>query len=153
MNYKIRKAKIEDAKIINSFLTKLINDEKKYDDNINENCIVCKLYENLIEDTQNCILVAEVDKKIIGYLYGYIKNNGDAYINNVAQLEAMFVEKEYRKIGIGNKLITRFKKWSKEQNVKYIELKVCNNNDSAISLYKKNNFEGIKTIMSLKLED
>lgn len=153
MNYVIRKAEMKDSKIANNFLTKLIQDEKKYDNNINENCVVHTLYENFIENEQNCILIAENNEKIIGYLYGFVQNGGDAYIDIVTQLDAMFVDEDYRKLGVGNALIDEFKKWSKQQSAKYIELKVCNNNDNAISLYKKNGFKNVKTIMSLELEN
>ncbi len=40
MNYTIRKAVLEDSADINNLLTLLIRDEKKYDFNINENCVV-----------------------------------------------------------------------------------------------------------------
>lgn len=153
MDFIIRKADVNDAQIANSFLTKLIQDEKKYDKNINENCVVHTLYENFIENEQNCILIAENNGIVMGYLYGFILNGGDAYIDVVTQLDAMFVDEEYRKLGIGNALIDEFKKWSKQKNAKYIELKVCNNNEDAISLYKKNGFENVKTIMSLELGD
>lgn len=151
MKIKIRKASQSDSKILNSFLTKLIQDEKKYDVNINENCVVTYLYENLILSDSNCILVAECENKIVGYLYGYIKENSDAYINPIAQLEAMFVEEEYRNNGIATMLIEVFKEWVKLKNVKYIELKVCNENKNAISLYQKNKFKNTKDIMTVEL--
>lgn len=151
MNYQIRKAKISDVKVINNFLTRLIHDEKKYDNNINEICIVNNFYENIVENPKSCILIAEINDKIIGYLYGFIQNNGDTCINIVTQIDAIFIDEDYRKIGVGNTLIEEFKKWSKQQNAKYIELKVCNNNDIAISLYRKKGFKDFKTIMSLEL--
>ena len=40
MDLKITKSTYEDAKKVNKLLTKLIVDEKKYDENINENCVV-----------------------------------------------------------------------------------------------------------------
>lgn len=153
MDFIIRKAELKDANIVNNFLTKLIKDEKKYDTNINDNFVVHTFYENFIEDEQNCCLIAEYNGKIIGYLYGFVQNNGNIYINIITQLDAMFVDNEYRKLGIGNALIGEFKKWSKEKNAKYIELKVCNNNDNAISLYKKNGFKNAKTIMSVEVSD
>ena len=137
MIFKIRRATLNDSSTINSFLTKLIQDEKKYDVNINENCVVTCLYENLIPYDNNCILVAEYKDKLIGYLYGYIENNGDAYINSIARLEAMFVEEKYRNNGLGTMLIDNFKTWAKSKEAKYVELKVCNENESAIALYKK----------------
>ncbi|MBE6153658.1 MAG: GNAT family N-acetyltransferase [Firmicutes bacterium] len=153
MDFIIRKAELKDANIVNNFLTKLIKDEKKYDTNINDNFVVHTFYENFIEDEQNCCLIAEYNGKIIGYLYGFVQNNGNTYINIITQLDAMFVDNEYRKLGIGNALIGEFKNWSKEKNAKYIELKVCNNNDNAISLYKKNGFKNAKTIMSVEVSD
>lgn len=38
-----------------------------------------------------------------------------------------------------------------ENNVKIIELKVCNNNTSAIKLYKSEGFTEFKTIMRVKI--
>lgn len=151
--FTIRKAQMADVKIANSFLTKLIHDEKKYDSNINENCIISSFYENFVENEQNCILLVEDHTVIIGYLYGFVINGGDAYVDIVTQLDAMFVENNYRNLGVGNALIDEFKKWSKQQGAKYIQLKVCNKNDNAISLYKKNGFESAKTIMLLELEE
>lgn len=40
MNVLIKKATINDVDIANQYLTKLIRDEKQYDKNINENCVV-----------------------------------------------------------------------------------------------------------------
>ena len=151
MKIKIRQATKNDASIVNAFLTRLIQDEKKYDTNINEKCVVTSLYENLIPNDNNCILVAEYEDRIIGYLYGYIEDIGDAYIKSRAQLEAMFVDEKYRNSGIGTMLINDFKIWLKSKNVKYLELKVCNGNKSAIALYNKNGFNNIKRIMMIEL--
>lgn len=152
MNIKIRTAVITDAKVINNFLTRLIHDEKQYDENINEKCIVYSFYENLIENKNNCILIAENnDNMIIGYLYGYVASNGDAYLEKTSQLEAIFVDEKFRGNNIGKKLVNKFILWSKNNNVKYIELKVCNENLGAINLYKKNGFNNIKSIMRLEI--
>ena len=152
MDYIIRKANISDAKRLNELLTKLIRDEKKYDDNINENCAVKSYYEYIIPKEQNIILVAESSNTIVGYLYGYIINDGDTSINNVAKIDALFIEEDYRHLGIATSLINEFKKIIKEDNVKYIEVNVCNNNIEAINTYKNNGFNEIKAItMRVKL--
>ena len=80
-------------------------------------------------------------------------SRGDACINRIAKLEAMFVDEKYRGKGIGVKLIDEFKIWTKEKKCRYIELSVCNENLSAIELYKKEEFKSKKTIMSLDLEE
>ncbi len=149
----IKKATLKDAAVANQFLTKLIHDEKQYDENINENCIVSNCYENFMENENNCILLAIVGNKIVGYLYGYIVDNGDAYLEKVSMLEAMFIEQEYRLQQIGHKLIQEFKNWSRHKKARYMELKVCAQNEIARSLYQKEGFHVVKYVMTTKLEE
>lgn len=153
MDYIIRKATTKDVKDVNTFLSELIKDEKQYDKNINEDFIVQYYYEDFILDNNHCILVAEINKKIVGYLYGFIINSETVYINTAAQLDALYIDKYYRNKGIAQKLIEYFKDWVKTKDAKYIEVKVCNQNSSAVSLYKKENFMEFKSIMSFELKD
>lgn len=154
MEFEIKKVStVEEAKIANEFLTKLIQAEKQYDKNINEKCIVTSLYENFYQNDDVCLLIAKVDNEIKGYLYGFIINGGDAYIKKTAQLEAMFVNEDFRGKKCGSKLIKNFKNWCKSQNITYIELKVCNMNNHARNLYTKEGFLPIKTTMIAELVD
>lgn len=149
MNIIIRKAKIEEANIANSFLTKLIRDEKKYDDNINENIVINNYYENYIDKGNTCLLFALIDNKIVGYIYGFIKNDGNTVINKVALLDALYVDIEYRKLGVATTLINEFKNWFKDI-ANSIEVNVCYQNESAVKLYKKHNF--IETKMTMECD-
>ncbi len=153
MNLIIKKCSYDEAKKANELLTKLIIDEKKYDENINEDCVVKSLYENFYDNDDICLLVAKNGENIIGYIYGYIQNNGDSKIDKVSVLDALFVEENFRSLGVASELIKGFKKWSYNCGVKYIELKVCNENNQAINLYRKSGFLQNKIIMSLKLEE
>lgn len=135
------------------FFTKLIIDEKQHDKKINENCVATSLYEHLIKDSNNLILFAYVNNIVVGYLCGFVKNNGDAYIETVTELEAMYVDSDYRKSGIGNALVNEFKIWLKEKGNKFIELKVCSANINAINLYKQNGFSDFKLVMAYKMKD
>ena len=92
----IRKAVKEDAQTLDYLLTLLIQDEQKYDDNIDENFTVQHFYENYIDDFHKYIIVAEEENKIIGYLYGYQKKDESLH-NKVAVLDALYVEEKYRK--------------------------------------------------------
>lgn len=153
MQFVIEKASLSDAKKVNDLLTKLIIDEKKYDENINRNCIVKSFYEKIYDDQNVCLLVAKTKEKkeIIRYLYGYIRNDGDSTIYKTSVLDALYVEKNYRKIGCGKKLIETFKKWSLNSNARYIELKVCIQNKEAINLYLKEGIFNQKNIMRAKI--
>lgn len=147
MNIIIREANLDDSKIANKFLTKLIVDEKKYNSNINEKCVVKEFYEHFISREGYIMLIAEVDNKIVGYLYGFIENTGDTYINKISKLEALYVEVKYRKHGIAKKLVEEFKKWSIKNEVKCIEVQVCSKNEEAFNLYTKNGYKDIKTTL------
>lgn len=153
MEYKIIRCNYEDVKKVNNLLTKLIKDEKKYDENINEGCVVTSLYENFYDNDDVCLLVAKNDENILGYIYGYIQNNGDAKLEKVSVLDALYVEENVRCNKIGDSLIEEFKKWSYDIGAKYIELKVCNANSNAINLYAKKGFKETKIMMTLKLEE
>lgn len=149
MEVKIRKCKTEETNIANELLTKLIRYEKQFDNNINENCTVNYYYESVINNPSNLILFAQIEEKIIGYIYGFILENGDTTKEKVGQIDALYIEEEYRNMKIGNKLITKFIEWAKEQNVKIIEISVFDTNTKAKKLYTKKNFKQIKTTMKL----
>lgn len=153
MEYKIVRCNYDDAKKANDLLTKLIRDEKKYDKNINEKCVVTSLYENFFNNDDVCLLVAKQGQNVLGYIYGYVQNNGDSKIEKVSSLDALYVEEAARQNKIGDKLIEKFKKWSYDVGAKYIELKVCKDNQKAVNLYKKKGFDETKIIMCLNMED
>ena len=149
MEVKIRKCKTEETNIANELLTKLIRYEKEFDNNINENCTVNYYYESIIDNPSHLILFAETEEKIIGYIYGFIQENGDTTKEKVGQIDALYIEEEYRNMKIGDKLITEFIEWAKEQNVKIIEISVFDTNIKARNLYTKKNFKSVKTTMNL----
>lgn len=154
MNIEILKADSKKMALeANKYLTKLICDEKKYDENINEECVVNSLYDNFYMNDSACILLAKDEEQYVGYLFGTMMDIGDTYIEKKAKLDAMFVDEEYRGNKIGEKLIDEFKIWSKEKGVKYIELTVCNGNSSAINLYKNKGFKDIKITMQYIVEE
>lgn len=148
MDIEILKLKSKEMSLeANKYLTKLIHDEKKYDDNINEECKVNSLYDNFYMNDEVCILLAKVNEEYVGYLFGTMMDIGDAYIKPKAKLDAMFVDEEYRGNKIGKMLIDEFKLCAKDKGAKYIELTVCNGNANAINLYKNNGFKETKIIM------
>lgn len=153
MNIEILKVDSKEMAIeANKYLTKLIHDEKKYDDNINEECIVNSLYDNFYMNDGVCIFLAKEKEQYVGYLFGVMMDTGDAYIKPQAKLDAMFVDEEYRGNKIGKTLIDEFKSWAKGKGAKYIELTVCNGNIPAISLYKNNGFKDTKITMQYIVE-
>ena len=143
------RANKDNVKYANELLTKLIHDEKKYDNNINEECIIDSYYESVIDKDNHYLYFAMEDNQIVGYIYGFMQDYGNVYINKVAQLDAIFVEENYRNKGIAKALINSFRDWANNKGIKHIELKVCNGNKDAINLYHRSGFKDTKTIMIL----
>lgn len=151
MHIQIRKYKKSDLQLANKYLTNLIKEEKQYDDNINEKCTINSYYETCMDENHQ-IFFAEANGITVGYLYGFIQNNGNTVKEKVSEINAIYIEKQYRNIGIGKKLIEEFLKWSKEKDVKITEISVFDKNTKALNLYKKTKFKKIKTTLSLKLK-
>lgn len=141
MKFNISKAMLNEMPEINKMLTDLIQDERKnYDSNINENYKVQEFYEKLIDDENKIILVARDNDIILGYVYGFIQDNGNLFNNKIAKLDALFVKEQYRGNGIARSLIREFINWASEKEVAYVELSVCKDNINAISLYENEGF-------------
>ena len=145
-----RKALMKDAKYLDNLLTKLIQDERQYDNSIDENFIVTDFYQNYIEDNTKFLYLAEDNTEIIGYIYGFFKKD-DTNENNIAYLDALFIKSDYRNQGIANKLIKEFKTWAIDNNCTNMEVNVCSQNIKAKNLYLKNNFYNIKETLNCKL--
>lgn len=151
MEVNIRKAVIQDAKVLDNLLTMLIQDEKNYDNNINENFVVNNFYKTKINQDKICMFVAESNNQIIGYIYGYILDNDAVCLNIGSKLDALYIIEEYRNLGIGKRLLEEFKKWSKDNNATYIEVNVLTKNINAYNLYKRANFKEVKTTLSFEI--
>lgn len=78
-------------------------------------------------------VTARINGKIIGYL-GYWRVVDEAQITNIA------VKKEYRRCGIGEKLLFIGIENAKKDSLSSMTLEVRESNIAAISLYSKNGF-------------
>lgn len=152
MKYNIRPINKDEIHIANEFLTKLIQDEAQYDENINKNCIVTEYYEHYYNNKDTILLLCENNNTPYGYIYGYIRNDGDSCIKKTAAIDALYVEENYRNNGIATNLIKGFINWADTQNAKIFETSVVNTNTDAYNLYKKLNFKETKSIMEYKSE-
>lgn len=80
-------------------------------------------------------LVAEQDGYVIGYVMFWIKYEFNGHIISIA------VDKDYRNLGAGTKLLVKAISILSLLNIDTIYLEVNENNNSAIEFYKKFNFQ------------
>ena len=141
MNFTISRAMLKEISEINNMLTDLIQKKRKnYDNSINENYKVEEFYEKSIDNDNKIILVARDNDIILGYIYGFIQDNGNLFNNKIAKLDALFVKEQYRGNGIARSLMKEFINWAGEKEVVYVELSVCKDNTNAINLYENEGF-------------
>lgn len=82
-------------------------------------------------DNENArFLVAQSGKNVLGYI-GVHEVCGEAYIDNIA------VRPDYRRLGIGEKLLKTAQENAFGRKCEFITLEVRRSNEKAISLYKK----------------
>jgi ribosomal protein S18 acetylase RimI-like enzyme len=144
-NLKIRQASEEDLHQIVKLSEKLGKDESTMDSMISPlpsefqspNCILKN-----INGENNIIFVAEVESKIVGYSLGWVSQPW-AYRGKRGYICDCFVEKSYRRHGIGKALIETTLNWFIKKGVECIEADVYSANIPSLRLFKKLGFEEV----------
>ena len=138
-----------DASKCDELLTKLIHDEKQYDDYINEKFIVNNYFVNVINDDKNILLCYKENEKVIGYIYFkyQIQEDKKGYL-----IDGLYVESNYRNKGIAKSLINEGLKIAKNYNIDFIDINVMSKNKLAIKLYESFGFEIFSFKMRKKIK-
>lgn len=75
----------------------------------------------------------EKENRHVGYCLSSIQEE-------VGEIESIFIEENYRKSGLGDKLMSKSLKWFEENSITNIEINVVYANDSALPFYQKHGF-------------
>ncbi|EKD42233.1 MAG: hypothetical protein ACD_73C00256G0008 [uncultured bacterium] len=62
-------------------------------------------------------------------------------------INGLFIRKEFRRLGLAQKLFELGQKWFSDNNIHYIELNVNLGNQAGIAFWKKNGFDAVEQIM------
>jgi ribosomal-protein-alanine N-acetyltransferase len=79
-------------------------------------------------------LVAKLNSQIVGFIVGTIYRERNALFGHVLTVDVL---PEYRRKGIGLKLLQKMENIFKEKNIRTCCLEVRENNIAALSLYRK----------------
>ncbi len=105
----IRKALLEDKACLLHLEQKVVESERPYNSTIKSESAIYYDLNSLLTDDVSFVVVAEVNDKIIGTGYAQIRESKKSLKHNKhASLGFMYVEPEYRGLGI-NKLIMNLK--------------------------------------------
>ena len=138
----------ERANICDILLTKLIQDERQYDNSIDDKFIVKDYFKNVIKNKENILLVYEEEEIIKGYIYLKSINidNKKGYL-----IDGLYVEVKYRNNSIATKLIEEALTIIK--NADFIDINVMAKNKVAINLYKHFGFNEFKISLRKDIGD
>lgn len=137
----------KDCELCDDFLSRLNSCEAEFDDVLNGSFKFSDIHKNSLKNDFVYIAIAYQDKPV-GYIFSYLKaNKGKVHNKNVIEIEALFVDENYRKQGIGKRLIESVDEWAKNTFGDYvIELHAINNNINSIEFYKNLGFKAARTI-------
>ena len=108
-------------------------------------------YQKAIEGKYT--LIAELGGEPVGYLIGSVKKpiKGAARQITTAQLENIFVLRDYRRKNIGKKLFDKFLDYCEQNHVDALNVTVNAKNKTAISFYEKLGFSSSRLFLSKEL--
>ena len=147
----IREAKANEYDIADNLLTLLIEDECQYDNNLVTNFKVKDFYKYMAIKKGHYLFVATYKDEIVGYIYGYLKDNDNLEENRIAMIDALYVIKEYRGHHIAKDLINYFVNHVKNVT-KNIEINVMAQNKIARNLYYKLGFIDKKITLNKEIK-
>ncbi len=102
----------------------------------------------------NEVVYIALDKeKVVGYLAGSINIQKSYKTKIFAELDNMLVLEEYRKYGIGSKLVDEFKKYCLQNKVDELKVTASVKNEKAINFYKKNGFNEFEITLKQEISE
>lgn len=138
----IRKATLQDMETLLEFEQKLIAVERPFDSTLKPGQIQYYDIEKMVTADYIELLVAELDKEIIGSGYARIEN-AQPYLQHTqhAYLGFMYIKPQHRGKGINKMIMDALAAWSASENIKELRLDVYHKNESAVKAYEKSGFE------------
>jgi len=107
----------------------------------------------LIGKKSAAVFIAQENGKFAGYLVAKVSEDPPVLkVRRKGAITDIFVERGYRKRGIGQKLTERALEWFRKQNLQFADISVYVKNISGKIFWKRMGFKDHMTIMRKKLQ-
>lgn len=151
MNVLIRRATIEDLYAIQSLSFALFEYEKTYTNEYDlawsHSADGKKYFTKRLKSRSMFILLAQVDKQIVGYVAVCIARISERFYNPIAEIENLCVDPLYRGKGVGTMLMQEISNIVKKRGVKRLKVIVLSNNNPALRFYRNNGYNDVDIIL------
>ena len=157
---KIRKAKIEDVEQIIPIMIELqkvhivgredIFKNKEYKETKKE------VIEKILDKNSNVLIAIDEELKVCGVLICRVKiieNHINIKDTRILWIDEIVIKDEFKRQGIGKKLIYKAKEIAKKENCSRLELNCWIFNKNAIEFYKKIGMNEQRITMEMKIEE
>lgn len=105
-----------------------------------------------LDDDESIVLVAEVDDRIVGYVYAAIEPlSWKELRDECGFIHDLLVADEARRSGVGESLLNQAIEWLREQGMPRVVLGTAAQNDTAQRLFKRRGFRPTMIEMTLEL--
>jgi len=101
--------------------------------------------ENDLADSNIHVLLAEADGETIGYVQGEVTRRSDHMPRTVGQISLMYVVKQFRRKGVGRRLIKELCKFFGSNKAEDLTVRYIIGNKEAENFWRKLGFEPIIT--------
>lgn len=98
------------------------------------------------------VYIALTENKIVGYLAGSVNIQNSYVTKSLAEVDNMFILENYRKYGIGSKLMNEFKQYCIKNSIEELKVTASAKNSNAIKFYKKNGFNEFEITLKQDLK-
>lgn len=109
-----------------------------------------KYFTNMLNN--EIVYIALYKNIVVGYLAGSINIQGSYVTKSLAEIDNMFVLEEYRKYGIGTKLINTFKEYCLKNKIEELKVTASAKKANAIKFYMKNGFNEFEITLKQKID-
>src|SRR5690349_11042094 len=152
--FTIRQAGLGDLNTLYRFEQGIITAERPYNETLRPGHINYYDLKEMLFLPYVHVVVALDGEKIIGSGYARIES-AKSFLRHErhSYLGFMYVEPEYRGMGVNNLIIDALKAWSASRNVYELRLHVYNDNTAAIRAYEKAGFEKHLLEMRIALKE
>jgi len=107
-------------------------------DQLHEDDVV-DYFSRFLDTDDGSAFIAVADGKIVGYITVYIRSQPRYWrIKRVGEISGLMVQKDYRRSGIGSRLLSEATAFCKEKGVEYCTVYTAAGNQGALEFYARN---------------